>query len=172
MSLEEGGNKLPEPTREFYLSDPRSAVLRQHCIEMIHAFYRLITGGLPLDESASAYAELYTHKVDLDSLGVVGNMHVIEPPHPREYFVADSVVASEFIAGQLINLLDQPFASATEAIPTIQEFSEGSMETGYLIESANLHERERSFLVASITVEDLKRRLNYTDEDELPKPKQ
>jgi hypothetical protein len=160
-------NTLPEPRREFYLSNPRSALLREHCVGMIHDFDTLLAGDNPVDEVAAAYADLYNHKAALTELGVETKMHTTKPPKPPTFFIKDPVNASEYIAGQLLDLLEKPIFTESESMPVIQEFTESNIDNARFIDPASIPEKTRLFLTSRTLVQGLKGWLGYTEEDEL-----
>lgn len=122
-------NQNNEPNKEFFESTPRSALIRNLCIEAIRAARGLIdTDG----EDVDAADELIEANRQLAEIGITPNMHTITDSDPekaerkRTQLKTDPIIASEWLAGQMRNLIIETnaFSNATGLSAKISEHDE------------------------------------------------
>lgn len=135
MSTAENPHGPPSPSREFYLSDPRSAEIRGTCIAFICTVDGLLYTARDEHERVGLYGQTELLNGRLIELGVQRNMHVREPKHPIDFFWSNPVSAAEYLAGQLLILAGDTIIPYAEAAPIIREFSEDIALGVYLHDS-------------------------------------
>lgn len=122
-----------KPDAAFYESDPRSKEVRATCVPAINSLNKLIYDPLVRADAglrSSLYSQIQEANNRLVELGVSPSMH---EGKPYEYFKSNPVVASEFLAGQLANIMGNTIPSESDAMAIIEEFSEGDMFGGKLV---------------------------------------
>lgn len=126
MSKEQGPGESQRPWRPnaaFFLSDPRSAELREVCIGIVECTTSLsedpaIASDIPSQQQL--YAELEHLGGRLIGMGIEDDMNT---GLPEEAYRADPVITAEWIAGQLLSCTGSHIPSETEIIPIVQEFA-------------------------------------------------
>lgn len=117
-----GQNGEWQPTREFYLANPRSAQIRSVCIEILHDFDALIHDPKAQAEArrASLYRRLFGLDTRLTELGIYSDIHedLDECELERE-----PVLMTEFVAGIIGQEIGREVVTAEEARPLVEEFS-------------------------------------------------
>lgn len=150
MSAEQntGESERPwRPTKEFLLSDPRSAQIREVCIGIVRRLDTLLHNpevARSQDEQSQIYAELEAAGGKLIELGIVPDMHVDEP---AEAFKANPVMTAEYVAGQLYETTGHTVVSETAAMPIIQEMTEAQSGPVSVISGKNLTPKLREFII-------------------------
>lgn len=111
------------PDKEFFESMPRSTLIRNLCIEALSAAQSMISSD---GQDKQAEAELVEANRHLAELGVVPNMHTITATDPeivtREQakLKADPILASEWVAGQVRELVIESRAMKSTNVLSVQ----------------------------------------------------
>ncbi|MDO8638938.1 MAG: hypothetical protein Q7R43_05155 [Candidatus Daviesbacteria bacterium] len=146
-SRERGQDQPWQPTIEFYLSNPRSAQLREIGIAIVRKLDALLHDpevAQNRDRQTQLYAELEIHGGQLIELGIKPNMHVGKP---LEAFQSDPVVMAEYVTGQLYETTGHTVVSETAVMPIIQEMSEVQSGPAHVISGKNITPKLKDFMV-------------------------
>ncbi len=139
-------NEIPEPTKEFFLSDPKSAKIRETSLVIIQKIAELLHDPELADnptEKAVAYSTIQNLTHELTELGITPNMHVgIEGTEIK----SDPVIAAEYIAGQLLKLTDTHIISEKKVSPLLDEFNELPQDQVRLIDTQNMPKKITDFV--------------------------
>lgn len=120
------------PTKDFFLTNPRSAQLRGICLSIVHNLDALIHD--PEVVQSDAYAQLEALNGQLIELGVRLYM---QEGLPQEIYSQNPVIYAEWFAGQIIRLTGVHIVSESEIVPIRQEFSQVQTPEGVsIIESS------------------------------------
>ena len=155
-----------QPTKEFYLSNPRSAQLREIGVAIVRKLDALLHDpevAQNQDRQSQLYAELEIHGGQLIEMGIEPHMHVGKP---QEAFQADPVVMAEYVAGQLYETTGHQVVSEAAAMPIIQEMSEAQSGPVHVISGKNITPKLRDFIVMRSMVNVGYRFLDAEPEDE------
>lgn len=139
------------PTKEFLLSGPRSAQIRDVCVGIVRRLNALLYDpavGKSSDRQSQLYAELEAQGGKLIELGIEPEMHVGKP---FEEFQASPVITAEWVAGQFYRATGVTVASETAVMPIIEELSENPNGQPFM-GSANIPPRLKDFGVMSTLV--------------------
>ncbi|HJZ05865.1 MAG TPA: hypothetical protein VJ327_08490 [Patescibacteria group bacterium] len=135
------------PTKEFLLSEPRSAEIREVCVGIVRRLDALLhdpeVAGSQ-DRQSQLYAELEMQGGHLIELGIKPGLHVGKP---LEAFQSSPVTMAEYVAGQLIEQTGANVVSESAAMPIIQEMSEAQSGSAHLISGKNITPKLRDFMV-------------------------
>ncbi len=103
--------------RKFFESTPRSALLRNTCLDSLDAYEAVLNGN------ETGIGALLDSSRRLRELGIVARMHTItaqgrEFQEHQRRLTSDPVMAVEWVSGQLLNFLDKAdsLAPPNEAI--------------------------------------------------------
>lgn len=166
MTVENRQGQPWQPTKEFYLSNPRSAQLREVGVAIVRKLDVLLHDpevAQNQDRQSQLYAELEMHGGQLIELGIVPHMHVGKP---QEAFQSDPVVMAEYVAGQLYETTGHQVVSETQAMPIVEEFSEAQSGRAHLLSGKNLPNKLKDFMVMRSMVNVGYRFLDAEPEDE------
>lgn len=150
MSRERGsdeGQRHWRPNAEFFLSNPRSAELRDVCIGIARRVEDLIYNPEVTenrDRQLTIYAELEMLGGKLIEMDISPEMNT---GLPLEVYKSNPVTTAEYIAGQLYPFTGHSVISEKEIIPVTQELNETDLETVSLMENRIIPNKMRRFLV-------------------------
>lgn len=112
-----------EQKKEFFLSSPRSAKIREVCSDALQSLNSLlhntqIAGNR--EKRQEVYEDLERSGEQLFDLGIEENMHLGKQ---LKNFQANPVVFAEFLAGQLLPFTYKDIISDTGVMPLKHDFS-------------------------------------------------
>ncbi len=135
------------PTKEFLMSNPRSAELRGVNLGIVNRLNKLLHDpevAESRDKQSQIYAELEAQGGKLIELGIKPEMHVGKA---LEEFKSDPVAITEYIAGQLYEATGHQVTSERAAVPIVQVFSEANIGEAHILEGlGKLPEKLKDFI--------------------------
>lgn len=135
------------PTKDFYLTNPRSAELREVGLGIVRRLDALLHDpkvSEDQEKQSQLYAELEAQGGRLIELGIEPDMHVGKP---EEAFKSSPVTMAEYVAGQLFETTGAQVISERDISSTVQEMSETSSGSAHFIKGENVTPRLRDFMV-------------------------
>jgi len=110
------------PTREQYESNPRGKDLRETCLALLDALEQENMG------------EVKQHEQRLHEMDITAGM---QASLPSESYLQNSVIYAEWVAGQVLSLLEKvqslSIISRKQAVLTLEEFGEKVVDTTYIL---------------------------------------
>lgn len=153
------------PTAAFFLSDPRSAELREVCIEIVECATSLSEDSAIASDISSQqqlYAQLEHLGGKLLGMDIAGDMNT---GLPEEVYKSDPVKTAEWIAGQLLPLTGSHVLSETEMIRPIQEFTETRAENICGIDLEGIPPKVRDFMRGKVLLSFVRSLLDIPPKD-------
>lgn len=127
----EFGERSPQkpwrPNADFFLSDPRSAELREVCIGIVTRIEDLSEDPETRDNEErklTLYAELELLGGRLIEMGIEPNMN---EGLPQSTYQASPVISAEWLAGQLYEFTGHTVTPISDVIRIIEEFDESEI---------------------------------------------
>ncbi len=134
--------------REFYKSNERSWTLRDISIEIIRVFNKLFA-ATP-EERGDLTGQLERLNGKLIEVGISPNMHLGKT---KSEFEQDSVMAAEYLSGQLARLMSDPLHTEADTMRSIVEFSATLAPDTYIIDNKDNPPKEiHQFMAQRSTV--------------------
>jgi hypothetical protein len=142
-----GERSMWRPSVEFYKSNQRSARLREVSLGIVKRSEKLLHDPeVEADPSqrSTLYAELEMLGGTLIEMGIKPKMNM---GLPLETYQADPVIATEYLASQLLPVTGKHFASEGEVAPIVQELNESDSEVAGIIDAKLAPQKFREFMI-------------------------
>lgn len=142
-----GQNGEWQPTRDFYLGNPRSVQIRDICVAILNDFDVLLHDPQAARDEArrgSLYRRLFGLDTKLVELGIVPDMH---QELKEDELEKDPVLAAERAAAIIGQEIGKKIVPSEEVQPLIEEFSMSSNGQVYALDlNQRMPKKLRDFL--------------------------